>query len=432
MNLFYRFKPYLYFTVVVMSATYIIVSSLFEQKWIYCALATIVLVVVVIQKIHMNKLCKLLTDGLKSICKGNLDYRVKVYTVDPAYQHVVKSLNEAIDIIDVMQRESALSLEAISKGKLYRKIMLQGLPGTFYSSAVTINTTIEEFFQKNKKLNKETLAFESQVKELVSDVAKRLQILMQHFESVLKASQTTQQKSGDVLLDAGNAGKMMQELTEAGSQLASAIEEVSSQVQESSSFTHQASMDIQEASNNIYKLKEVSKEINVIMELITDIAEKTNLLALNATIEAARAGEYGKGFAVVANEVKNLAKQTMDSTDKISGQVQMTHEYVDITVESIEKVLSQLSHLNERSSAVAAAVEKQNATTRQIDQNMRKGMSNINRVEENVQAVSKIASQTFESSQNMESSILDLESAIKTIHKQIDSFSALLQRKHSS
>lgn len=427
MNLFYRFKAYTYSVVICLAVAYIAISSMLNAQWVQGVIACVIICMFIAQRIQTHKLCSLVIKGLNAICNGNLDFRVKVYQVDTAYQPVVKALNQAVDIVDVMQRESALSMAAISKGKLYRKIMLQGLTGTFYTSAVTINTTIEGFFQKNKHLQQETLAFESKVKELVEGVSQRVQILMQHFESVFNASQTTHAKSEDVLQEASKAGEMMKSLTEASSQMALAIGEVSSRVQESSSFAHQAGVDIKEASDNIYKLKNVSLEINAIIELITDIAEQTNLLALNATIEAARAGEYGKSFSIVANEVKNLAKKTMESTDKIVSQVQVTHDYVDITVHSIQKVLERLNSLNEMTSAVSAAVEQQNATTRQISHNMHEGMQNIHRVEDNVHSVSEIATQTFESSKNMEAGLIDLENALKAIHAQIDVFSGMLK-----
>lgn len=57
---------------------------------------------------------------------------------------------------------------------------------------------------------------------------------------------------------------------------------------------------------NAQGLKEVSKRITEVIDIVSGIAEQTNLLALKASIESARAGEYGKGFAVVAEEIKTF------------------------------------------------------------------------------------------------------------------------------
>nr|WP_281378794.1 HAMP domain-containing methyl-accepting chemotaxis protein [Paenibacillus phyllosphaerae] len=80
-----------------------------------------------------------------------------------------------------------------------------------------------------------------------------------------------------------------------------------------------------QTSKVIHSLGEHSKKVEAIIEVISGIAQQTNLLSLNASIEAARAGEHGKGFAVVASEVKKLAEQSQKSTEEIAsiiGQIQ--------------------------------------------------------------------------------------------------------------
>lgn len=86
-----------------------------------------------------------------------------------------------------------------------------------------------------------------------------------------------------------------------------------------------------------------SKEIDRIVQVITQITEQTNLLALNASIEAARAGEHGRGFAVVAEEVRKLAEQSKGSAADITRIVEEIQQSTSTAKHSISKGITEVN-----------------------------------------------------------------------------------------
>jgi len=174
--------------------------------------------------------------------------------------------------------------------------------------------------------------------------------------------------------------------------VAAAIEEMSSTVSEITKNTSTAagiSMDATEKAGEAEVLmKELSasaETVGKVIEVINDIADRTNLLALNATIEAASAGEAGKGFAVVANEVKELARQTADATKEVVTQIEEMQSNTKVAVEAIDKVAATINDINEINTSIAASVEEQDATTNEISKTTVQTVTDMEAVTHNIE-----------------------------------------------
>jgi methyl-accepting chemotaxis protein len=116
----------------------------------------------------------------------------------------------------------------------------------------------------------------------------------------------------------------------------------------------------------VTELSLAADSISDVIRLITAIARQTNLLALNATIEAARAGEAGRGFAVVAGEVKALAGQTATATLQIETQISAIRQAVLDASGAVRDVTLSIGDVDHVAASIAAAVEQQASTTRNI------------------------------------------------------------------
>ena len=113
-------------------------------------------------------------------------------------------------------------------------------------------------------------------------------------------------------------------------------------------ISKESSRAMDEVSEQTRKTYESAQEIRQVTEIIAGISSQTNLLALNASIEAARAGENGKGFAVVAEQIRELADQSRESTEKIHKIVSDLIGNSNISVETAGTVSEAFNRQNDK------------------------------------------------------------------------------------
>lgn len=245
--------------------------------------------------------------------------------------------------------------------------------------------------------------FDQEVETILQALVKSAGDLDNTAESLTKLSSESLEQVQKVAAAAQEASANVSTVAAATEELSSSIMEISRQVSSQATIAAASTHAINDTTDRVVLLTEASTKIGDVVRLITEISNQTNLLALNATIEAARAGEAGKGFAVVANEVKSLANQTARATEDIAVQVSSIQNSTQSTADSIRTVGDQIRQMSEISGGVAAAVEEQNAATKEISRNIQEASMGNQEVSEKIEFVAQAAGQT----QNATATVLD-------------------------
>lgn len=316
--------------------------------------------------------------------------------------------------------------QRIGRGDLSTRVKLDSndelgeLAGAF-------NKMVDNLATMSRDVVAATSSINSVVSELRATVAEQGAALQQQASSVSETVATVDEMSRS----SAQVSETANQVLDSANRAAETSYEGRAAIEMSVKGMHDVREQVQNIATTILELSDKTQQIGAIIATVDDFAEQSSLLALNASIEAARAGEDGKAFSVVAGEVKNLAEQSQQATERVRAILndiqRATHTAVMVTEEGSKRVdrgVELVGSAGEIIQALAKAIEESGDSAKQIASAARQQTNGVEQITVAVSGIDQFSRQNLEAIRQTEETAETLVRVAEELKATADQYQA--------
>lgn len=275
---------------------------------------------------------------------------------------------------------------------------------------------------RRRGLDAKILSFRSSVRESLKEVQAHTDQMTLAADSLSDIARQSKKRADLAANGSAEASSSVKAVAQASEELFHSITEIETQVGRARERVKTAARTTHETAVAVGGLAAKADAISEIVDLIHAIAAQTNLLALNATIEAARAGAAGRGFAVVAQEVKALATQTGEATERIGQHVLAIQGATTHAVGAIATISETMLAAERYTTSIAVAVEEQATATSEISRGVGEAARGTASVSDNMRGLNASVAETDQSAAQVYQAASDVAGQGRALNDKIEMF----------
>lgn len=310
------------------------------------------------------------------------------------------------------------------KAELKKKDEIGQVVKSFNQMTDSLRDVIQVLIQSGDEVHSATQQFFSSFKGLASTTSEN-NLIINELAKIAEDQSINLSESSNLANDISSSiidfAEQMTEVKDNSKRVLEHADQGQSSIAEALEVIQKINVNVQQILVGMDDLKVKSDEINEITDLINQITDQTNLLALNASIEAARAGDAGVGFAVVAQEIRNLADQSRQATERIGLLINQVQTRVKQVNEEIQDQTAEFSEGVKITEIAGKTFGRIVTDILAVDQMINQMNSHIEKVKSSGASIAKnienVAAQAQESAASSEEIAVTSEESLKVVEK---------------